>query len=190
MPTNHEHFDDAKLFERKKHHCGFRFCPLCGQKLRQGEVEGRVRVYCPDQECGYVFYQNPVPAAGVILVENEQILLVKRAHPPKVGWWCIPAGFMEWHEHPAETAVRELKEETGLQVELTSFFEVYTGTDDPRSNAVLMLYLGRIIGGEIRPADDALEVRWFHLEALPDQIAFEAHTRALADYNSRIRGHS
>ena len=97
---------------------------------------------------------------------------------------------MDWHEHPSETAVRELEEETGLRVELTSFFEVYSGTDDPRSNAVLMLYLGRIVGGTMRPADDALEVRWFHLDELPDQIAFETHIHALADYNRRFRGHS
>ncbi|MCX6835138.1 MAG: NUDIX domain-containing protein [candidate division Zixibacteria bacterium] len=159
MTTNHERFDEAKLFERKKHHCGFRFCPLCGKELREGEVEGRIRVYCPDQGCGYVFYQNPVPAAGVILVENERVLLVKRAHPPRVGWWCIPAGFMDWH---------------GVFMLI----------------AILMLYFGRIVGGEMRPADDALEVRWFHLDELPDQIAFEAHIRALADYNRRFRGHS
>lgn len=188
MSDKHIHFDEAKLFERKKQHCGFRFCPLCGTPLDEGKIEGRTRVYCPNTNCGYIFYQNPIPAAGVILVENDRILLVKRAHPPRIGWWCIPAGFMEWHEHPGETAVRELEEETGLKVKLTSFFEVYSGTDDPRSNAVLLLYLGEVVGGQIRPADDALEVRWFHFDELPKQIAFEAHIKAVADYNRRIRG--
>jgi len=188
MTDQHARFDEAKLYERKKQHCGYRFCPLCGKELAAGEVDGLSRVFCPDKTCGFVFYQNPVPAAGVILVENDRILLVKRAYPPRIGWWCIPAGFMEWHEHPTDTAVRELEEETGLQVQITSFFEVYTGTDDPRLNAVLMLYLGNIVGGEIRPADDALEVRWFHLDEPPEQIAFESHVRALADYNRRFRG--
>jgi 8-oxo-dGTP diphosphatase len=189
-PVNDKHanFDEAKLFARKDHHCGFRFCPLCGRELEEGPKDGRVRVYCPDGDCGYVFYQNPIPAAGAILVENEKILLVKRAHPPKIGWWCIPAGFMEWREHPSETAVRELKEETGLEVKLSSFFEVYTGQDDPRSNSVLMLYLADIVGGELKAADDALDVQWFSLDAPPEKIAFESHIRALADYNRRIRG--
>ncbi len=188
MSDKHANFDEKKLFERKEHHCGFRFCPLCGRGLEEGPRDGRLRVFCPDNECGYVFYQNPIPAAGAILVENDQILLVKRAHPPRIGWWCIPAGFMEWQEHPSETAVRELEEETGLKIKLNSFFEVYTGLDDPRSNAVLMLYLADILGGEMRAADDALDVRWWSLDAPPDKIAFESHTRALADYNRRVRG--
>ena len=121
------------------------------------------------------------------MVVNDEILLVKRAHPPKVGWWCIPAGFMEWQEHPSETAVRELEEETGLRVKLTSFFEVYSGTDDPRSNAVLMLYLADVEGGELRAADDAEEVRFFPFDRLPDKIAFQAHNQALADYQRRYR---
>jgi 8-oxo-dGTP diphosphatase len=181
-------FDEEKLFARKNRHCGFKFCPLCSRELELGERDGVERVYCPDSDCGYVFYQNPTPAAGAIVVENDQVLLVQRAHPPKIGWWCIPAGFMEWREHPRDTAVRELEEETGLKVKLKSFFEVYTGEDDPRSNSVLMLYLADIAGGEIRAADDAQEVRWFSLDEPPDKIAFESHVQALADYNRRVRG--
>jgi 8-oxo-dGTP diphosphatase len=188
MSDKYERFDEARLFERKNHHCGFKYCPLCGHLLQEGDRDGRRRLYCADNNCDYIYYQNPVPAAGVILIENNRILLVKRAHPPRIGWWCIPAGFMEWHEHPSQTAVRELKEETGLEVRLTSFFEVYSGSDDPRSNAILLLYRGDIVGGEIRPADDALEVRWFGFDELPQQIAFEAHVQALADCRSCILG--
>lgn len=188
MPDKHDNFDENKLFERKNNHCGFRYCPLCGRELVEGRLDSLTRRYCSDRECGYVFYQNPIPASGAILIEDDKVLLVKRAHPPKIGWWCIPAGFMEWHEHPAETAVRELEEETGLKIRIDSFFEVYTGTDDPRSNAVLLLYLGTRIGGELRPADDALDVQWFSLDDTPKQIAFEAHVQALADINRRLRG--
>ena len=187
MDDKHTHFDSEKLFERKQHHCGYRYCPLCGKLLQQGERDGRKRPYCPDEDCGFVFYQNPIPAAGAIIVEKDKILLVKRAHPPRVNWWCIPAGFMEWDEHPEQTAMRELEEETGLKIELTSFFEVYSGQDDPRSNAVLLLYLARVIGGQMRPSDDALDVRFFSFDNLPDKIAFEAHNQALADYDHRMR---
>jgi ADP-ribose pyrophosphatase YjhB (NUDIX family) len=190
MASKHIKFDEQKLFARKDHHCGFRYCPLCGRDLAVGTIDGQERVYCPDENCGYVFYQNPIPAAGAILIENDRVLLVKRAHPPKIGWWCLPAGFMEWREHPSETAVRELAEETGLEIKLTSFFEVYSGQDDPRSNAILILYLADIIGGELRAADDAEEVAWHSLDDLPDQIAFESHIQALADYNRRYRNKS
>jgi len=185
--NKHERFDPDKLFARKDNFCGFSYCPLCGKVLTRGEREGRVRAFCADDECGYVFYQNPVPAAGGIIVENDRILLVKRAHPPRIGWWCLPAGYMEWNEHPEMTAVREVEEETGLQVKLDGFFEVYSGADDPRSNAVLLLYLATVTGGELRAADDAMDVRFFAFDDLPENIAFEAHCQALIDYDQRIR---
>ena len=94
---------------------------------------------------------------------------------------------MEWNEHPRQTALREIKEETGLEVELTSFFEVYSGNDDPRSNAILILYLARVTGGELHAADDAQEVKFFSFDSLPEKIAFESHFQALKDYNERIR---
>jgi 8-oxo-dGTP diphosphatase len=187
LRPDHDRFDAEKLFQRKAHHCGYRYCPLCGKELVPALIDSHHRLRCADQECGFVFYQNPVPAAGAIIVENDSILLVKRAHPPRIGWWCIPAGFMEWSEHPSQTAVRELKEETGLDVRLTSFFEVYSGQDDPRSNAVLMLYLAEIVGGTMQASDDALEVRFFSFSDLPENIAFESHKRACADYTRRFR---
>ena len=185
MNKRHADFDAKKLFDRKEHYCGYRFCPLCGKMLYADEIEGQLRMRCPDGSCGFIFYQNPTPAAGAIVVKENKILLVKRAHPPKVGWWCIPAGFMEWHEHPSQTATRELKEETGLQIEIESLFEIYTGQDDPRSNSVLILYLGKVVGGELRAADDALEVAYFSFDNLPEKIAFESHYRAFADYQER-----
>lgn len=186
MSDKHERFDAEKLFARKGNFCGYRFCPLCGKQLRQGDKEGRERVFCSDEQCGFVFYQNPIPAAGAIIVENDSVLLVKRAHPPRIGWWCLPAGFMEWNEHPSQTAVREVEEETGLKVQLTSLFEIYTGKDDPRSNAVLILYLATVVGGVLRAADDALEVRFFKFSELPENIAFESHHRAFKDYQARF----
>jgi ADP-ribose pyrophosphatase YjhB (NUDIX family) len=186
MSNKHEQFDSQKLFARKNHFCGYRFCPLCGKELLKGEREGRVRVFCPDDSCGYVFYQNPIPAAGAVIVEDSQVLLVKRAHPPRIGWWCLPAGFMEWNEHPSVTAIREVGEETGLEIRLSGLFEIYTGTDDPRSNAVLILYLADIVGGRMQASDDALEVCFFPFNALPHEIAFESHIRALADYLARF----
>lgn len=186
MKNKHLKFDEAKLFDRKNNFCGFRFCPLCGKSLTRGQIEGQERVYCPDESCGFIFYQNPVPAAGAILVESNQVLLVKRAHPPRIGWWCLPAGFMDWQEHPSETAVREVEEETGLKIELLSFFEVYSGKDDPRSNAILLLYLGQRVGGQLQANDDAEEVCFFPLDDLPERIAFESHVRALNDYQGRF----
>ncbi len=188
MKSNkHSEFDPDLLNRRKENHSGFTFCPFCRSELVATELDGHLRLACSNPDCDFIFYQNPIPAAGAIIVENDQILMVKRAHPPKIGWWCIPAGFMEWTEHPSQTAIREIREETGLIVELKGFFEVYSGNDDPRNNAILMLYLADRVGGKLQAGDDAYEVKFFSFDQLPEKIAFESHIRAIADYNQRIR---
>ncbi len=155
----------------------FHFCPRCGARLKKENHHGHTRLVCP--KCGFIFYQNPVPAAGVLLRRNHDVLLVKRRFEPRAGLWSLPAGFMEYGETVEETAVRELKEETNLDVVLTRLFGVYTGCDDPRNQAVLIVYEGKITGGQLRPGDDASDVRFFPLDALPKEIAFEAHKRVL-----------
>lgn len=186
MTSDYADFDADRLTWLKDHNLGYRFCPRCGATLVLDSAEGHPRMSCPDRRCGFVFYQNPIPAAGAIIVQDDRILLVKRAHPPRVGWWCLPAGYMEWQESPRQCAVRELLEETALHVKLNELFDVYSGTDDPRSNAVLVLYLAEVVSGQPKAGDDALEVRFFGFDELPDQIAFEAHRQALADYRSRF----
>ena len=114
-------------------------------------------------------------------MRNGRVLLAKRAHEPRRGSWGIPAGFMEYGEHPERTAVREAKEETGLIVRLSGLFGVYAGRDDPRTRAVLILYRAKIAGGRLKAGDDASEVGFFALDRLPRPIAFRAHREALTD---------
>ena len=187
MSDKFKDFDENKLFERKNKFCGFKYCPLCGSNLEKKMTDRQFRMVCSNTNCNYVFYQNPIPAAGAVVVKDDKILLVKRAHPPRIGWWCFPAGFMEWGEHPRDTTIREVKEETGLDIKLGNFFEVYSGNDDPRTNAILLLYLAEVTGGKLEANDDAEEVRYFSFDNLPDKIAFESHIQALSDYNKRFR---
>ena len=156
------------------------YCPWCSAKLIEVQLDGKSRRRCP--ECDFIYYRNPIPAAGAIIVKNGKILLVKRKYPPYVGDWCFPAGFMEYGEAPGNCCVREVAEETGLEIELTSSFKVYSGNDDPRSRAVLIIYLAKVTGGRLKPGDDADEVRYFSREEIPANIAFESHTRAIDDY--------
>ena len=94
----------------------FKFCPLCGNDLVEKHMDGRTRLICGS--CEFIHYQNPVPAAGVIVVDEGRVLLVKRKFNPRVGMWTLPAGFVEADEDAAGWAVREMKEETNLDVEL------------------------------------------------------------------------
>jgi 8-oxo-dGTP diphosphatase len=156
-----------------------RHCVLCGTALRPIREHGVARMACP--RCGFIAYRNPVPACGVIVERGDRVLLARRAHEPRLGTWGIPAGFMEYGEHPEATAVREAREETGLRVRLTGLFGVYAGRDDPRTRAVLILYRARITGGKLAAGDDASEVAFFPLARLPRPIAFRAHREALRD---------
>jgi 8-oxo-dGTP diphosphatase len=177
--------DEKLLFERKNNFLGYKFCPRCGREMEKQLIDGTQRLRCGDKDCDYIYYHNPIPAAGAVVVQDGKILMVKRSVMPKVGWWCLPAGFMEWSEHPTQTAVRELKEETGLDVKLESLFEIYSGMDDPRMNAVLILYLASINGGQLKAGDDAMDAEFFDLDKLPKKIAFLSHRQALADYKQR-----
>lgn len=160
-----------------------RYCPRCATALEQRPEHGTMRPTCP--ACGFIWYRNPVPAAGVILVEQERVLLVRRKFEPRAGAWCLPAGFMEAGETPEGTAVRELLEETGLDARLTALFGVYAGFDDPRVRAVLILYAAERTGGTLVPGDDALEAEWFGLRRLPEDIAFASHRQALSEVLAR-----
>jgi ADP-ribose pyrophosphatase YjhB (NUDIX family) len=162
----------------------FKFCPLCAHPLEEEFIDHKVRARCPS--CDFVNYMNPAPAAGVILVEDGKVLLVRRKFEPKRGMWSIPAGFIEADEDVRECAVREMKEETNLDVELDELFDVYSAFDDPRTSALLVLFTGRRTGGELVCGDDASEAGFFPLEDLPEEIAFRAHRKALEEAGERL----
>ncbi len=157
-----------------------RFCARCGGALTGEPRGGRDRPVCP--ACGWVYYARGALGAAVAIVALEGILLVRRAHEPYVGQWMLPAGFVEYGEFAEESAVREAEEETGLEVKLTGLWGLYFGTDDPRNVSHLAVYGARIVGGAARPGDDADELGFFGRGALPAEIAFQGHRRALADW--------
>lgn len=155
------------------------YCSRCGGPLSPTRVDDRMRAVC--QRCGFIAYRNPAPAAGVILVEDGAVLLVQRKFEPRIGLWTLPAGFVEYDEHVADCAVRETREETNLVVELEQLFGAYMAMDDPRVQVVLLIYTARRTGGELRAGDDAIDARFFPLDAPLPPIAFKAHEQALAD---------
>lgn len=124
-------------------------------------------------------YRNPTPTVDVIVETSGGVVLVRRRNPPP--GWALPGGFVDYGEPLWAAAVREAREETGLEVELTALLHVYSRPDrDPRQHTVSAVFVGRA-RGEPRGADDAAEARAFPLDALPSPLAFD-HAEILADY--------
>jgi 8-oxo-dGTP diphosphatase len=146
--------------------------------METAEVGGRVREVCP--ACGFVLYRNPVPGVGVLVEMEEGVVLVLRGQPPFVGWWALPSGHIEADESVEQAAVRECKEETGLDIELLELFGVYSFPEGPVQSGIIIFYRARPAGGELRAGDDAQDVGVFPLDSLPEKLAFRTHREVLA----------
>ncbi|MBN1772214.1 MAG: NUDIX hydrolase [Deltaproteobacteria bacterium] len=124
-------------------------------------------------------YRNPAPTVDVVIEVGDGIVLIRRCNPPP--GWALPGGFVDYGEPLWAAAVREAREETGLEVELTALLHVYSRPDrDPRKHTVSTVFVGRA-RGEPRGLDDAAEARVFAPDALPAPLAFD-HAEILADY--------
>ena len=161
----------------------FTYCPVCKQAMDPMLEGEHRRMKCPS--CGFIQYRNPSSAVGVIVTRGAEVLLVKRRFDPYRGKWVIPSGFIEYGEEMREAAVREVAEETGFEVELTGLHDAKSCFDDPRGNTILVLFTGRITGGELAAGDDADDAAFFALDRLPE-IAFEAHREVLGELAERL----
>lgn len=153
------------------------FCPACGTRLEVQTVADRPREVCP--ACGAVAYRNPLPvAAAVLLDEQRRALLVRRKHEPHAGMWCLPGGFAELGETIDEAALRELREETGITGRVHRLLTARSMESDFYGGLLFTCFEVERTGGREAPGDDAAELGYFPLDALPP-LAFDAHTEAL-----------
>ncbi len=132
---------------------------------------GEERAACP--QCGWIHFQDPKVAAGVLVEKDGQVLLVQRGNEPARGLWSFPAGFVNAYEHPARAAERECLEETGLTVSATHLLELIAGREHPRGADMVLVYAAEITGGSLAAGDDAAQVGFFPRTVLPP-LAFRA----------------
>ncbi|MFI5268407.1 MAG: NUDIX domain-containing protein [Chloroflexota bacterium] len=155
-----------------------KFCPSCGSLVATRFVEGRDRWVC--DACTSIHYRNPVPSTTCLIPTVCGIVLVKRRYDPGMGGWAFPGGFIDAEETVSEAAVREVKEETNLDVVLAGLLGVYSYVD-PHKSGLVVIFQASVVGGAACAGDDATEVAAFPPGELPP-LVFESHRRAFALY--------
>lgn len=130
--------------------------------------------------CGAIHYRNPRLVVGSLPVWEDRVLLCRRAIEPRLGFWTLPAGFMENAETVAEAAERETREEAGAHIELG---EMYTMISVPHVSQVHVIYRARLLDLDFAPGEETLEVALFDEAAIPwEEIAFRTIAITLRHY--------
>ena len=164
----------------------YRFCPLCGQQLewRVLKVSEPRRLVCTNAACGFVFYLDPKIAVGtVIRMPDDRIVLVRRAIEPGYGKWVFPGGYVDRGEEITLAAIREAREESGLDVTIERLINVYSYAG---RTPIIVVYSARYVSGSLAVDDEGLEARAFEPGDIPwDDLAFRSTHDALREYLTR-----
>jgi ADP-ribose pyrophosphatase YjhB (NUDIX family) len=140
--------------------------------------DNMARLVCDD--CGYIQYDNPKVVVGAVAVWQDRILLCKRAIEPRIGYWTLPAGYLELNESTEQGAMREAREEAGAELRLTGLLAVY---NIPRISQVQIIYRAELVSDAIAAGIESEEVGLFAQADIPWQnLAFPSVRWALEQY--------
>ena len=159
------------------------FCPRCGAPLAARIKFGRVRRAC--RYCGFIHFADPKVAVAALVSDGVRVLLVRRAAVPRIGFWALPAGYMDADELPEEAVVREVAEETGLTIRVLDLHGIAPLAGWAERRGILLLYTAQPVAGDITADDDVSEVAWFTREEIPwAELAFESTAQFLREWLS------
>ena len=159
----------------------YRFCPRCGGPLERRSLKATEpdRLVCA--ACSFVFYLDPKIAVGTIIrTDSKRLVLVRRAIEPGYGKWVFPGGYVDRGEPLTVAAVREAREECGLDVRLDGLVNIYSY---PKRAPVIVVYAATAIGGALSCDEECLETAEFDTGAIPwSELAFRSTQEGLQDY--------
>ncbi|MBM2811145.1 MAG: hydrolase [Chloroflexi bacterium] len=154
------------------------FCPQCATPVLWRFEAGRQRATCPG--CGWIQYDDPKLVAVAVIPVEGKLILGKRAINPRIGYWSFPSGYVNRGEAVPDAMVREVQEETCIEVEVEQLLGLYSETANP---IVLAVYVARWVAGSLAAGDEVSEVGLFAPWCLPD-LAFPNDQRIVRDWLS------
>lgn len=166
-----------------------KFCSDCGAPVTRliPDMDNKLRDVCTS--CHTIHYQNPKIVAGTLPVFDNKVLLCKRAIEPRLGYWTLPAGFMENKETTPQAAIRETQEEANASVELSHLLSMI---DVPHISQVHMFFYAELTDLNFSSGEESLEVKLFSEDEIPwEEIAFPTVKKTLKHYLSerKIKNH-
>jgi ADP-ribose pyrophosphatase YjhB (NUDIX family) len=137
---------------------------------------------------------RPLLGVGALVCDGSRILLVERGKPPLVGYWSLPGGLVETGERLEDALVREVFEETGLQVTADSIATVFERIMPDASGVceyhyVLIDFYCSVVAGELRPGDDSQRAEWFQIDALDELLLTEGTLAVIRSCCTRAATH-
>ncbi len=163
-----------------------KYCPQCAGPLKERRPPDEQLPQLVCTRCGHVLWQNPKPTASGLITRQQnrqgpvEVLLVRRARPPREGCWDCPGGFVDPDEHPEDALRREIREELGVQATIGPLVGIYMDRyGDEGESTLNMYYRVPTIPGTPTAASDVGAASWFRLDHLPNPIAFGSNRRAL-----------
>jgi ADP-ribose pyrophosphatase YjhB (NUDIX family) len=162
------------------------FCPRCAGPLERRRLKASEPERPVCARCGFIYYIDPKVAVGTIIrTSSDRFVLVKRAIEPGYGKWVFPGGYVDRGEELTAAALREAREESGLDVRLDGLVNIYSYAGRV---PVIVVYAATALGGTLAPDDEGLEIAEFREAAIPwDELAFRSTYDGLRDYFNGLR---